>query len=113
MIEAAASARRMRPSTYMRVAVLAAAQSQPLLTEAELTALVGIREQLRLAGQNLNTLLRDYHFHRLGYETDEAPDAIRLRSVVTGLDAALSDLRAGLEPLARAGLRIERSHRRR
>lgn len=58
-IELAAEENRNTLSQYVRRAALAQAEAAPFLKPDEIDSLDQLREQLRRAGINLNTLLRD------------------------------------------------------
>jgi hypothetical protein len=111
-VELAARARHLKSSTYARVAAVAAAEGIPFLTNAEIEAVWSAHEQLRRAGNNLNTLLLHVHVVRQCQQPAAPVTEERIRAVVDALRDRVTDLEQAFEPLRRAGLKIAASTRR-
>jgi len=75
-------------SAFIRRAIDSAIIQKPLLTPAEIDQLDGTREQLRMAGVNLNALLREVHLFENGV-SDRGPKLEDYRATLAELRQAL------------------------
>lgn len=76
-------------SDLVRRAIEGAATRQPLLTPNEIDQLDRTREQLRMAGVNLNALLREVHLFENGV-SERGPTIENYRATQAELSAALA-----------------------
>ncbi|WP_227010592.1 plasmid mobilization protein [Pelagibius marinus] len=95
-LKAAAAAERLTMSGYVLALIKSAVNRQPFLTREEINALDLNREQLRRAGINLNTLLRELQAYNRG-SSRRAPTEEHFAEVKADLDAALGQIRAWLQ----------------
>lgn len=92
----AAERERLSISGFMMAAASSASGRQPFLTPEEIDALDQLREQLRRAGINLNTLLRELQAFNLG-SSRRPPDGQGFAEVKTELEVVLGQVRALLQ----------------
>lgn len=95
-LKAAAVAERLTMSGYVLALVRSAVNRQPFLSREEIDALHLSREQLRRAGINLNTLLRELQAFNRG-SSRRWPSEAHFGEVKADLDGALGQIRAWLQ----------------
>ena len=95
-LKAAAVAERLTMSGYVLALVRSAVNRQPFLSREEIDALHLSREQLRRAGINLNTLLRELQAFNRG-SSRRWPSDDHFAEVKVELEAALDQVRALLQ----------------
>ncbi|MEQ9606098.1 MAG: DUF1778 domain-containing protein [Kiloniellaceae bacterium] len=95
-LKAAAAAERLTMSGYVLALIRSSVNRQPFLSREEIDALHLSREQLRRAGINLNTLLRELQAFNRG-SSNRAPSEVHFAEVKADLDAALDQVRALLQ----------------
>ena len=95
-LKAAAASERLTMSGYMLALVRSAVNRQPFLSREEIDALHLSREQLRRAGINLNTLLRELQAFNRG-SSRRWPSDDHFTEVKVELEEALEQVRALLQ----------------
>lgn len=95
-LKEAADRERLTISGFVVAATNAAMTRQPFLTREEINGLDQLREQLRRAGINLNTLLRELQAFNRG-SSRRAPFDEHFGEVKADLDGALGQIRAWLQ----------------
>jgi uncharacterized protein (DUF1778 family) len=95
-LKATAAAERLTMSGYVMALVRSAVNRQPFLSREEIDALHLSREQLRRAGINLNTLLRELQAFNRG-SSRRAPSDDHFAEVKAELEVALDQVRALLQ----------------
>lgn len=91
----AAGRNRLSLSAYLTAAGDAAANGPPFLSPAEIDALHGLNDQLRRAGVNLNTLLRELNAYQIG-RAKHGPNAADFAQLRDELGEALGQVRTFL-----------------
>jgi len=95
-LKEAADRERLTISGYIVAMTNAAVNRQPFLAPEEIDALDGQREQLRRAGINLNTLLRELQAFNVG-SSRRPPTEDQFAEVKAELEVALGQVRAWLQ----------------